>query len=163
MTFKDSIFSQKGKAPLKSRDIGAFIRLRNQTAHTQSIPPSTYRAVFYLVQGVKRMKKTIYDDFCFTHTYRVVFLSVPTQKLLSTRKNQSTQTVPMGTVLKYLSMVKIKILQLFHIDREVGTVQILPTFFVLCFFQGGNSSNTSTFWVSLYLPADTQKFLGGNS
>ncbi len=41
--------------------------------------------------------------------YRVVFLTVPTQKFLSTRKNQSIRTVPMGTVLKCLSMVKVEI------------------------------------------------------
>ena len=45
-----------------------------------------------------------------THLYRVVFLTVPTQKFLSIRKNQSIRTVPMGTVLKCLSMVKVQIL-----------------------------------------------------
>ena len=39
-----------------------------------------------------------------------LFLTVPTQKFLSTRKNQSIRTVPVGTVLKCLSMVKVKIL-----------------------------------------------------
>ena len=41
--------------------------------------------------------------------YRVVFLTVPTQKFLSIRKNQSIQTVPMGTVLKCLSLVTLQL------------------------------------------------------
>ena len=39
-----------------------------------------------------------------------VILTVPTKKFLSARINQNIQTVPMGTVLKYLSMEKVKIL-----------------------------------------------------
>ena len=38
------------------------------------------------------------------------FITVPTKKILSARINQNIQTVPMGTVLKCLSMVKVKIL-----------------------------------------------------
>ena len=66
-------------------------------------------ALLALARGLC-LTRRLYTSCMYLVVHGGFFLTVPTQKFLNTRKNQSTQTVPMGTVLKCQSMVKVKIL-----------------------------------------------------
>ena len=89
--------------------------------------------------------------FCkFSLIYRVVFLTVPTQNFLSTRKKQSIRTVP---TQKFLSVEKSRYCQgishysfiLFLHMRELSPEKCeLVNIWKYC--KGGNSSGTLTFF-----------------